>query len=231
MRTTGHGEPFPGPQIEIGPEIGDDMATTLGAQGQASADSPRGGGAWADDRKVRLGMLFYVLTDITFGFFMLATYVWLRAYNTDGNWRPTQIGPDMSQVELLTLIIVVSALSFGLATLGARLGNGALLKGGLLVALLLVVVNLIGSVYAMGHFNFTSQDGGFASTYLVLTAYHIYHLLIGLFLGVGLSVRALRGRYVDGGHLGVTVAGYYWYWMTLLAVAVWLLLVLLPPQI
>lgn len=204
------------------------MASALGAQ---SADLPNGGGAWSDDRKVRLGMFFYVLTDVTFAIFLLATYVWLRAYNTDGNWRPTNIGPDMQQVALLTLVIIASAASYFVATLGARARSAGLVKAGLLVALVLLIVNLVGTIYSMGHLNFTSQDGGFASTYLVLTAYHIYHMLIGLFLGLALTIRALRGRYADGEYLGITVGGYFWYWAAILAVAVWLMLIVLPPQL
>ena len=48
------------------------MATTSAALPHAEAHG------FDNDRKVRLGFLFYVLTDVTFVLFMFASYVWLR---------------------------------------------------------------------------------------------------------------------------------------------------------
>src|SRR6266436_177104 len=58
--------------------------STISAAGHAAPH------AIDDDRKVRLGMLFYVLTDVILVTFLFAAYVWLRAYNTNGGWFPYQ---------------------------------------------------------------------------------------------------------------------------------------------
>jgi hypothetical protein len=66
--------------------------------------------------------------------------------------------------------------------------------------------------------------------YTTLSGYHVYHLLITLFLGLGITHRALRGRYSSSNMLGVTVIGYFWYWAALMPVILALLMLALPPQ-
>ena len=51
------------------------MATSIPASGHASSH-----GDFVDhELKLRRGMLFYVLTDVLFVIFLLASYIWLRA--------------------------------------------------------------------------------------------------------------------------------------------------------
>jgi cytochrome c oxidase subunit III len=185
-----------------------------------------------DESKVRLGMRFYVITDIIFVSFLLVSYIWLRAYNTLGNWFPSGTKtPDQTPVNILTALIVVSAISYFIAYLGIRQNNQAVLRIGLLVALLLVIVTLVGQIRFMGSLPFVATAGSYASTYILLSGYHVYHLLVGLFLGLGLTNRALRGRYSGERMLGVTTVGYYWYWMALMPVLVWLMILALPPKV
>jgi cytochrome c oxidase subunit 3 len=184
------------------------------------------------DAKLRFGMLFYVITDVIFVVFLLTTYVWLRAYNTSGGWFPqgTKL-PDMNMSNLLTGLIVLSAVCYYVAQLGLKQNNQALFRGGVAVALLLVLATLVGQIWYMGHFPFMTTDGSFASTYIMLSGYHVYHLLLATFLGLGITHRALRGRYSSTSTVGVTVIGFFWYWTALLPVLVTLLLLALPPQL
>ena len=59
------------------------MATSIPASGHAASHSD----GVDHDLKLRRGMLFYVLTDVLFVIFLLATYIWLRAYRAPG-WFP-----------------------------------------------------------------------------------------------------------------------------------------------
>ncbi len=203
------------------------MATTSAALPHAEAHG------FDDDRKVRLGFLFYVLTDVTFVLFLFASYVWLRAYNTNNAWFPFKgmTLPDSTTTYVLLGLIVVSAISFYLAYLGARSGNQALLRIGLLVAFVLCVATLVGQIRFMGQQQFATGDGSFASIYILLSGYHVYHLAIGSFLGFALTVRAFRGFYSRERHLGLVTVGYFWYWMALMPVVFWLLTLALPPQL
>lgn len=184
------------------------------------------------DAKLRFGMLFYVATDVIFVVFLLATYVWLRAYNTSGGWFPqgTKL-PDANMSYMLTGLIVASAALFYIAQTAIKGNKQALFRASLFVALLLVIATLIGQIWFMGHLPFVTIDGSFASTYIMLAGYHVYHLLIALFLGLGITHRALRGRYTASNTVGVTVIGYFWYWTALTPVLVTLLMLALPPQL
>ena len=186
-----------------------------------------------NERKVRLGMLFYVLTDVTFAVFLLVSYVWLRAYNTNGGWFPfTGMPlPDTTTTYILTALIVVSAICYFAAYRGALGGSQLVTRIGLALALLLAVVTLVWQIRFMGQQGFAAKDGSFASSYILLSGYHVYHMLMGVFLGVGVTVRAFQGRYTRERHLGIVTIGYFWYWMALLPVLVTLMMIVLPPKL
>src|SRR5271165_412275 len=78
-----------------------------------------------NERKVRFGMLLYVLADVLFVIFLMVSYPWLRAYNTDQGWFPYagMSLPDQGTSFTLVLLMVVSAVFFFLGYLGIRAGN------------------------------------------------------------------------------------------------------------
>ena len=182
-----------------------------------------------EDRKVRIGMLFYVLTDVMFALFMVSAYIFLRAANVNDMWMPAGVkGIDPAMPAALTAILVVSTLFFVLAHVSVRNGNGALARLGIFVAAALWIVSIIGNIYYMAHLPFTQSDGGFASMYVLFTGYHIYHLLFGLMFVIGITVRTMQGRYSPEKHLGYSTIGYYWYWTMIFAVVGFVLPMLLP---
>ncbi len=202
------------------------MDAAIAAHGQASA------GHLDDEAKVRLGMRFYVLTDVIFVTFLLLSYVWLRYNNVLDMWFPkgTKV-PDTTPQYILLGLIVLSAVSYFIGYLGIRRGSQMQLRAGLLVALLLVIATLVGQIIFMGHLPFVTTDGAYASSFISISGYHVYHLLIALFLGLGVTNRAFRGRYSSDRMLGVVTVGYFWYWTALTPVLVSLLLLAVPPQI
>jgi cytochrome c oxidase subunit 3 len=201
------------------------MGAAISVEGHGAGD------AVDHDRKVRLGMLFYVLTDVILVAFLFAAYIWLRAYNTNGGWFPAQFQlPDTTMTLVLLALIVVSAASYFVALQGIRAGNQLMLRVGLTVALALVIVALVEQVRFMGQQQFATGDGSFASTYIMLSGYHVYHMCIGVFLGLGLTIRAWRGRYSQQRHLGLITVGYFWYWMALMPVLLTVLMAVLPPN-
>src|SRR5579859_3481026 len=91
-----------------------------------------------EDRKVRIGMFFYMLTDVMFALFMVSAYIFLRAVNVNNEWFPagTQKINPMTPATL-TAILVASGLFFVLAHVSVRNGNTALTKLGIVLAALL----------------------------------------------------------------------------------------------
>ena len=187
----------------------------------------------SDERKLKLGMLFYVLTDVAFVIFLFISYIWERAYNTDNGWFnfSGMRTPDTTASLLLTLAIVLSAVAFFIAYRGIVAGNQIVLRAGLVVALALVIVTLVGQVRFMGDQQFATIDGTFASSWIMLNGYHVYHLAVGLFLGLALTIRAFRGKYSAARHVGLVTVGYFWYWMALTPVILAIIVAIFPPKI
>jgi heme/copper-type cytochrome/quinol oxidase subunit 3 len=185
-----------------------------------------------NERKVRFGMLLYVLADVLFVVFMLVTYPWLRAYNTDNGWFPFagMALPDQGTSLTLAGLMVASAVFFFLGYLGIRAGNQVVLRICMLFSLLIMLVALVAQVKFMGAQQFAAADGTFADTWLLFSGYHIYHLLWATFLGLGITIRSLHGKYTKEHHLGVVTIGYFWYWAALTPVLFYVLMALLPPK-
>jgi len=182
-----------------------------------------------EDRKVRVGMFFYVLTDVMFALFMVSAYVFLRAANVNNQWFPDGTNNiDQMMPTALTAILVASGLFFVMAHVNVRNGNRGLTALGVVLAALLWIAALVGNIYYMGHLPFTQSGGGFASMYVFFTGYHIYHLVFGLVFVIGLTIRTLQGRYTAERHLGITTIGYFWYWTVLFGVIGYLLPIMLP---
>ena len=139
--------------------------------------------------------------------------------------------PDATMQNVLAGLIVASAIAYFVGYLGIRSGNQTTLRLGALVALVLAVVTLVLQIRFMTTFPFVASDGSFASTFIFLNGYHVYHLLIGLFLGLGLTIRAFTGRYTQQRMLGVETIGYFWYWMAAFPVILAIILAVLPPNI
>lgn len=185
-----------------------------------------------NDRKLRLGILFYVLTDCILVLFLFAAYVWLRAYNTDGGWYPLNFRlPDQTTTYILTGLVVLSGIFYFVAYQGIKRGNKTIMSVFALLALLLVIVALIGQIRFMGQQQFSTLDGTFASTWIAISGYHVYHLFVGVFVGIGLTVRSFQGRYSAERHVGVSVIGYFWYWMALMPLLFVILMAILPPKL
>jgi cytochrome c oxidase subunit III len=199
----------------------------------AATPAESGPHPWSNDRKVKLGMLFYVLADVAFAIFLLVTYIWERAYNTGGGWfnfKGMRL-PDQTVSILLLVLIVLSAVAYFAAYRGILVGNQTVLRAGLAVALLLVIATLVWQIRFIGQQQFSTQDGTFASSWIMLNAYHVYHLAIGVFLGLALTIRAFAGKYSADRHLGLVTVGYFWYWMALLPVLVWLMMQFFPAKL
>lgn len=179
--------------------------------------------------KVRLGMLFYVIVDVMFALFVVSAYIFLRAANVNNLWFPDGTkNIDLIQPTTQLAILVASGLCFVLAHWSVKQGWSGLVKLGVTVGAILWILTTVGNIQYMGHLPFTQSGGGFASMYVFLLGYHIYHLLFGLLMVVGLTVRSLQGRYTQEKHLGITVIGYYWYWVVLFGIVSYVLVIALP---
>lgn len=201
------------------------MASAMPAATHAAADPSE------NDRKLRFGMIFYLVTDVAFAIFITAAYPFLRGLNTDSGWLPYHFQLDFTSGNIITGMLVVSGILYFIGYRALRAENQGLFKLGIGLAVLLMIASLVGQVMVMRGFPFAATDGSFASTYIVLSAYHAYHLVLGTFFGLGLGHRTLRGRYAKTNTTGVQLIGYYWLWVIVYSVVLTLLPMVLPPAV
>jgi len=186
-----------------------------------------------DDQKVRIGMFMYVIADVLFGLFVFTSYLFLRTNDTLNAWFAPGT-PDLGGVQglntLITVLLIVSGIAYAIGQFGVRAGNQTILRAGIVVAALLWLASIAGQYYYMGHLPFVTADGAFASAYILMSGYHMFHLLFGLPLLVGVTVRSLQGRYTRERHLGITVIGYFWYWAVIYNIIFFVLPLVLSPH-
>lgn len=183
-------------------------------------------------RKIRVGFTLYIVTDMLLAIMFLITYVWLRQYNTNDLWFPPGVtAPPNSDLFWPAIALVVSGGAYAIAQLAVRRWSQAIFRASLVIALLIMLGVLVWEFYSMGRLPFTQSDGGFAVSYLLLLGYHIFHLAVAVLVGIGISVRAFRGYYTTERHVGVDVAGIWWYWVVTYAVLFWLLYLMQPASL
>lgn len=183
------------------------------------------------NRKLRVGIGLYVLVDVTLVASLFAAYIFLRVYNTEGMWFKGIKAPNTGLLTLLAAILVLSAIAYYLAERSLHTNNQSAFRLAIAVAFVLMVIVLIWTVWYMGHLPFTTSDGAFASAFIMLTSYHVLHMVMATLIGIGLVNRAFHGRYSSLNTVGITVIGYFWYWTMAMGVALWLLLLVQPPKI
>lgn len=183
-------------------------------------------------RKITVGFAMYITTDVMLALMFFIGYMWLRQYNTSGLWYPPGVqAPSSFDLLWPTVALIISSLAYAGAQYAVRIGNLTLMRALLIVAFLIMVAVMVWEIIAMGHLPMTTTDGSFAAAYLLLIGYHIFHLMVAVLIGIGIVAQSLRGRFTREGHVGLDVAGIWWYWVAAYSVLFWLLILTLPPAL
>jgi heme/copper-type cytochrome/quinol oxidase subunit 3 len=170
-------------------------------------------------RRERLGVLLLIAADVAFVLSLVFAYLYLHGLDTEGGWLP-QDGPAALGAGLGWVIAAIMIGSWGAyrwAEAAARAGRREQLVLGVLAAVVLVAVDLGLQVYQMATAGFVVSDGSYASAFMALAGYHVFHLALTVFLGIGIANRARLGRFdTDAWH--VRLVGYWWTWVALSAI-------------
>ncbi len=183
-------------------------------------------------RKITIGMVMYIATDVLLGLMFIITYIWLRQYNTNNLWFPKGVvAPPSTELLWPAIALAVSSGAYALAQVTIRYNSQVLFCLSLLVAFLIMVGTLVWQFMDMTNLPITQADGSFASSYLLLSGYGLVHLAIATILGFAVTVRAFRGYYTAESHVGVDVIGVWWHWVVTFAIIFWLLVLLQPASL
>ena len=166
-----------------------------------------------------LGMLLFIISEVMlFGAFFTA-YFFIRVV-ADNPWPADGTELPVAIAGVNTAILLSSSVTMHWALEGAKRGNRAALRVGLLTTFLLGLTFLTVQINEYVHIGFAVSDSAQASIFYGLTGLHGAHVFVGLTLLLFANIRAFRGHYTEKEHRGVEVPGIYWHFVDIMWVVV-----------
>jgi heme/copper-type cytochrome/quinol oxidase subunit 3 len=184
-------------------------------------------------RRWRLGVLLLMFADASFVASMVFTYFYLRGLNTDGGWLPK--GAASTPIWIGWAIgagVVISAIAYRRGQLGILAGDEHRLVNSVAVAVFVMVLVGVAQIVQLSTFPFGIADGSYASTTFLLGAANVFHVLLTLFLGLGIWNRGRLRKYTSTNNWQVRLVGLWWTWIAVAAlVAAFTMSFVASPQI
>lgn len=192
-------------------------------EAHAIAHEPHGPPAAHQSSRVdaqTLGMYLFIISEIMlFGAFFTA-YFFIRVVG-DVSWPAEGTELPVAVAGVNTAILVSSSFTMHWALEGARNGNRAAMRVGLLTTFLLGLTFLTIQINEYVHVGFAPADHAQGSIFYGLTGLHGAHVFIGLTLLLFATVRAFRGHFTAKEHRGVEVPGIYWHFVDVMWILVY----------
>ncbi len=176
------------------------------------------------------GMVLFIATEgVTFAA-AIAAYFYLRFAHASPWPPPADKAPDLVLPSVATGVLVLSCVPMAVAVRTAR-ARLAVLSGVTTTATLLagcgfLVLQILDWVSEWP--SSTLSKDAYGSLFYLVTGLHAAHVLVGLGMLLFLVVSALVGRISRGHGEPVAIVGMYWYFMAVLAVAVYVTVYLTP---
>jgi heme/copper-type cytochrome/quinol oxidase subunit 3 len=163
------------------------------------------------ERRQRLAVVLLIGADAVFALMLIFTYFYLRGLNVNDGWLPSGVQTMSSATTwAITAIVVLSAASYAWGVSGA---NPARVRVGTVIGLLLLLADLVIQVLQLASVPYHSTSGAYASGFIVFAGYHVAHLLLALFLGVGVLVRTSREMSGSSYRNQLRLVEYAWIWV------------------
>lgn len=170
-------------------------------------------------RRWRLGALLLMFADAAFVASLVFTYFYLRGLNTQSGWFPS--GSASAPIWIgwsIAAGAVLSAAAYRWGQTGIEAGNEGRLVRGAGVGVLVLVVAAVGQLIQLSSFPFKVSDDSYASTTYALAAANMFHLLLTLFVAIGIWNRGRLHKFSSTNNWQVQVAGLWWTWIAAAAV-------------
>jgi heme/copper-type cytochrome/quinol oxidase subunit 3 len=165
----------------------------------------------------RTGAILLIVADVSFVVALSFAFLYLRGNDTQTSFHPGGTGvASLWWPWVIAAVMVASYLAyrFGLEAHepGRRhfLNAGVLGVGGMFSALVLTIVE-------MYRFPFHVSDNAYSSAVWVLAAGNVFHLLITVFLGLGIVIRVQRRVTTGAGDWHVRLVGIWFAWVCVAA--------------
>jgi len=172
-------------------------------------------------RRWRTGTLLLILADAAFVAALMFSYLYLRGLNTEHAWlAPKQDTAAIWLSWLIAGVLAVSAAVFYWGYRGILAGGEARLVTASAFALLIVLIAGVLQFVQLATFPFGVADSAYSSCMYVIAGANLVHILITMFLGLGMWNRSRRHMYSADTNWQVHVVTLWWSWIALAAIAV-----------
>jgi heme/copper-type cytochrome/quinol oxidase subunit 3 len=162
----------------------------------------------------RTGAVLLIAADAAFVAAIVFAYFYLRGLNTSGGWFPK--GSSYTPIWIGWAIaggLVLSAGAYRWGQLGMHVGKSRRLVAGAGVAVVLVLADAAAQVAQLATFPFRVDSDAYGSATMLLAGANLFHLLLTLFIGVGLWNRARLGMFTVANQWQVRIVGIWWTWI------------------
>ena len=171
-------------------------------------------------KKISTGRIALLLTLGTESVFFVTLLVAYAALREQVVWDVPHTLPRTAIPLVNTSILLASALVAWRAHVAIRRGRQSGLRGGLLIALLLGLLFVIGQIYEFSHAGLHIDDPSLGGVFFTLMGSHAVHVLAGVvFLALNL-MRTCLGDFTAERHEAIELGTWFWYYVT----AVWVVL-------
>ncbi|HEY6539820.1 MAG TPA: hypothetical protein VIZ18_02740 [Ktedonobacteraceae bacterium] len=174
--------------------------------------------------RARAMVIMFIISDLLSIFGIMAAGGFLRALNTENQFR---IAGDHPPVLLPGLLVAIALVLSGLiyywwarrAPVTGEIGPSAFF----MLALLFMVLALVGQTWVNLSLGYTTTPfHAYESVLMLITWFTWVHFLLAIIIGILLLGRILRGRLAGFGFMA-EVAGYWWYYTVLSALLLWVI--------
>ena len=165
------------------------------------------------------GVVFLVLSEASLFCYLFFAYYYFSVQPHTGPWPPSG-PPDFTYAAPQGATVLIASGTMWWAERSAALGA----RGGVLLGLAASLVLALGFI-ALQFIDwydkpFSLASDPYGSFYFVLTGVHLAHLVLGTIMIAAVLVWSALGYFGPVRHVPVTVAAFYWYFVTI----VWLAL-------
>lgn len=173
---------------------------------------------------LRLGMALFIASEVMFfaGFFWAFFNGALGVNPSVSQWPPAGIEPlhTWSLPFINTLILLSSGATLTWAHHGVTTGNQRQSVLGLVITVALGILFLSLQMVEYGEATFKFTEGVYPSVFYMATGFHGFHVLVGVCFLIVCTLRAGKGHFTPGQHVGFEAAAWYWHFVDV----VWLFL-------
>ncbi len=161
--------------------------------------------------RLYVGMLLFLLSESFLFGNLFWTYYYLKAKTPV--WPPQDVVLELPLIALNTAILLLSSVTMQMAVNSAQRENRRATVRAMILTMLLGGVFLFIKGWEWMHVDFQPWDHAYGSVFFTLTGFHGLHVLAGLILVAGLTIRTIRVPEILPLH--IEVGGLYWHFVDL----------------